>query len=150
MKKILFSMFLLVFGLCLIGCESNSFEIKEGIYICDSYDYYGELEIKKISENEFIHSNGLNVFKVNYDGDYKYYLINVYVKPVSQDEKIYLDFHNLETEEIPKITFKKYYFVDEDSNMIDPNKDFISITYINENISLAESFYKKIIGGKLV
>ena len=143
MKKILLSVFLLVFGLCLVGCESNSFEIEEGIYICDSYDYYGELEIKKISENEFINSNGLNVFKMNYDGDYKYYLINVYVKPVSQDEKIYLDFHNLETEEIPKITFKKYYFVDEDSNIIDPNKDFISITYTIDNINFAKSFYKK-------
>lgn len=143
MKKILVSMFLSVFALCLVGCESNSFEIEEGIYICDSYDYYGELEIKKISEKEFINSNGLNVFKVNYDGDYKYYLINVYVKPVSQDEKIYLDFHNLETEEIPKITFKKYYFVDEDSNMIDPNKDFISITYTIDDINIAKSFYKK-------
>ena len=143
MKKIFASMFLLVFGLCLTGCESNSFEIEEGIYICNSYDYYGELEIKKISEKEFINSNGLNVFKVNYDGDYKYYLINVYVKPVSQDEKIYLDFHNLETEEIPKITFKYYYFVDEDSNMIDPNKDFISITYTIDDINIAKSFYKK-------
>ena len=54
MKKILVGMFLLVFGLCLVGCESNSFEIEEGIYICDSYDYYGELELKKISENEFV------------------------------------------------------------------------------------------------
>ena len=143
MKKILFSMFLLVFGSCLVGCESNSFEIEEGIYICDSYDYYGELEIKKISEKEFINSNGLNVFKVNFDGDYKYYLINVYVIPVNQEEKIYLDFHNLETEEMHKITFTKYYFVDKDGHMIDPNKEFISITYINENISLANSFYKK-------
>ena len=143
MKKILVSIFLLVFGLCLVGCESNSFEIEEGIYICDSYDYYGELEIKKISEKEFINSNGLNVFKMNYDGDYKYYLINVYVKPVNQDEKIYLDFHNLETEEIPKITFKKYYFVDEDNNMIDPNKYFISITYTIDNINFAKSFFKK-------
>ena len=143
MKKILVSIFLLVFGLCLVGCESNSFEIEEGIYICDSYDYYGELEIKKISEKEFINSNGLNVFKVNYDEDYKYYLINVYVKPVSRDEKIYLDFHNLETEEIPKITFKKYYFVDEHSNMIDPNKDFISITYTIDDINITKSFYKK-------
>lgn len=143
MKKVLVSIFLLVFALCSVGCESNSFEIEEGIYICDSYDYYGELEIKKISEKEFINSNGLNVFKVNYDGDYKYYLINVYVKPVSQDEKIYLDFHNLETEEIPKITFKYYYFVDEDSNMIDPNKDFISITYTIDDINIAKSFYKK-------
>ena len=143
MKKILVSIFLLVFGLCLVGCESNSFEIEEGIYICDSYDYYGELEIKKISEKEFISSNGLNVFKVNYDGDYKYYLINVYVIPVNQEEKIYLDFHNLETEEMHKITFTKYYFVDKYGHMIDPNKEFISITYINENISLANSFYKK-------
>ena len=72
-----------------------------------SYDYYGELKIEKISEKEFMNSNGLNVFKVNYDGEYKYYLINVYIKPVSQDEKMYLDFHNLETEEMPKIIFKK-------------------------------------------
>ena len=143
MKKMICSIFLLVFGLCLVGCESNSFEIEEGIYICDSYDYYGELEIKKISEKEFINSNGLNVFKMNYDGDYKYYLINVYVKPVNQDEKIYLHFHNLETEEIHKITFKKYYFVDEDNNMIDPNKYFVSITYTIDNINFAKSFYKK-------
>lgn len=143
MKKILVSLFLLVFGLCLTGCESNLIKIEEGIYICNSYDYYGELELKKISENEFVNSNGLNVFKVNYDGEYEYYLINVYVKPVSQEEKIYLDFHNLETEEIPKITFKKYYFVDEYSNMIDPNKDFISITYTIDDINIAKSFYKK-------
>ena len=143
MKKILVSLFLLVFGLCLTGCESNSIKIEEGIYICSSYDYYGELELKKISENEFVNFNGLNVFKVNYDGEYEYYLINVYVKPVSQEEKIYLDFHNLETEEIPKITFKKYYFVDEYSNMIDPNKDFISITYTIDDINIAKSFYKK-------
>jgi len=54
-----------------------------------------------------------------------------------------LDFHNLETEEMHKITFKKYYFVDEDNNMIDPNKDFISITYTIDNINFAKSFYKK-------
>ena len=143
MKKILVSLFLLVFGLCLTGCESNSIKIEEGIYICNSHDYYGELELKKISENEFVNFNGLNVFKVNYDGEYEYYLINVYVTPVNQEEKIYLDFYNLETEEIPKITFKKYYFVDENSNMIDPNKDFISITYTIDNINFAKSFYKK-------
>ena len=143
MKRLLVSLFLLVFGLCLVGCESNSIKIEEGIYICNSYDYYGELELKKISENEFVNSNGLNVFKVNYDEEYEYYLINVYVSPVNQEEKIYLDFYNLETEEISKITFKKYYFVDENSNMIDPNKDFISITYTIDNITLAKSFYKK-------
>lgn len=142
-KKLFLALGVILFSLVISGCTSNSFEIEQGIYICNSYDYYGELELKKISENEFKNSNGLNVFKVNYDGEYKYYLINFYVIPVNQDEKIYLEFHNLETEEMHKITFKKNYFVDEDSNMIDLNKDFISITYINENISLAESFYKK-------
>lgn len=142
-KKLFLVLGVILFSLVISGCTSNSFEIEEGIYICNSYDYYGELELKKISENEFVNSNGLNVFKVNYDGEYKYYLINVYVIPVIQDEKIYLDFHNLETEEMHKITFTKYYFVDKDGHMIDPNKEFISITYINENISLANSFYKK-------
>ena len=142
-KKLFLVLGVILFSLVISGCTSNSFEIEEGIYICDSYDYYGELELKKISENEFVNSNGLNVFKVNYDGEYRFYLINVYVIPVNQEEKIYLDFHNLETEEMHKITFTKYYFVDKDGHMIDPNKEFISITYINENISLAESFYKK-------
>lgn len=142
-KKLFLVLGVILFSLVISGCTSNSFEIEEGIYICDSYDYYGELELKKISENEFVNSNGLNVFKVNYDGEYRFYLINVYVIPVNQEEKIYLDFHNLETEEMHKITFTKYYFVDKDGHMIDPNKEFISITYINENISLANSFYKK-------
>lgn len=142
-KKLFLVLGVILFSLVISGCTSNSFEIEEGIYICNSYDYYGELELKKISENEFVNSNGLNVFKVNYDGEYRFYLINVYVIPVNQEEKIYLDFHNLETEEMHKITFTKYYFVDKDGHMIDPNKEFISITYINENISLANSFYKK-------
>ena len=142
-KKLFLVLGVILFSLVISGCTSNSFEIEEGIYICDSHDYYGELELKKISENEFVNSNGLNVFKVNYDGEYRFYLINVYVIPVNQEEKIYLDFHNLETEEMHKITFTKYYFVDKDGHMIDPNKEFISITYINENISLANSFYKK-------
>lgn len=142
-KKLFLVLGVILFSLVISGCTLNSFEIEEGIYICNSYDYYGELELKKISENEFVNSNGLNVFKVNYDGEYEYYLINVYVTPVNQDKKIYLDFHNLETEEMHKITFKKYYFVDEDNNMIDPNKDFISITYTIDNINFAKSFYKK-------
>lgn len=142
-KKLFLVLGVILFSLVISGCTSNSFEIEEGIYICNSYDYYGELELKKISENEFVNSNGLNVFKVNYDGEYRFYLINVYVIPVNQEEKIYLDFHNLEIEEMHKITFTKYYFVDKDGHMIDPNKEFISITYINENISLANSFYKK-------
>lgn len=142
-KKLFLVLGVILFSLVISGCTSNSFEIEEGIYICNSYDYYGELELKKISENEFVNSNGLNVFKVNYDGEYRFYLINVYVIPVNQEEKIYLDFHNLETEEMHKITFTKYYFVDKDGHMIDPNKEFISITCINENISLANSFYKK-------
>ena len=67
-KKLFLVLGVILFSLVISGCTSNSFEIEEGIYICDSYDYYGELELKKISENEFVNSNGLNVFKVNYDG----------------------------------------------------------------------------------
>jgi|GEM_PF-6446038 len=86
-KKLFLVLGVILFSLVISGCTLNSFEIEEGIYICNSYDYYGELELKKISENEFVNSNGLNVFKVNYDGEYEYYLINVYVTPVNQDKK---------------------------------------------------------------
>lgn len=142
-KKLFLVLGVILFSLVISGCASNSFGIEEGIYVCDSDEYYGELELKKISENEFVNSNGLNVFKVHHDGKYKYYLINAYIIPVNQEEKIYLNFHNLETEEMHKITFKKYYFIDKDSHMINPNKEFISITYTADNINFANSFYKK-------
>ena len=69
MKKILFSMFLLVFGLCLVGCnlvESKTFTIalRDGLYsgqYNDIYDIY--IEFDNISIMEFVKTQTGNCMK---------------------------------------------------------------------------------------
>ena len=144
-KKInkLFVIFsVILFGFMFSSCASNSYEIKEGIYICDVDEYFGKIELNKISEEEFVSSNGLNVFKVKYDGKYKYFSIIVYVTLINNEEKISLNFNNLESKELPKISFDYYYFVDEDGHMINIHNQFISISYVDDNINIINDFYQ--------
>lgn len=142
-KKLFLMLGVILFILVTTGCTSNSLEIKEGRYVCNGNEYYGEFELNIISEDEFINANGVNVFKVDYDGEYRYYSINAYIIPINKEEKVYLNFNNLEKEDLHKITFKKYYFVDQHGHMIDPNEQFINIMYITDDISVINSFYIK-------
>ena len=78
MKKILVSIFLLVFGLCLAGCnlvESKTFTIalRDGLdsgQYNDIYDIY--IEFDNISINEFVKTQTGNCMKDLYTKDEKY------------------------------------------------------------------------------
>ncbi|MGM9969283.1 MAG: hypothetical protein ACI35S_02690 [Anaeroplasma sp.] len=143
-SKLFLFFVVILFSIMFSGCTSNSFEIKNGTYICNADEYFGELDLKKISEEEFVGSNGLNVFRVNYDGEYRFFSINLYVTPINKEEKINLNFNNLEIEELHKITYNYYYFVDKDGQMININEEFISISYISDNVIIINDFYKKL------
>ena len=171
MKKILVCMFLLVLGLCLIGCEkignSETYELTiqnqteyELIGIKNEYKADEEVEIKMIYADDvctFAFLDGELLGELTGIDSIKFNMpAKDSVLTISYSEEIYKlnvidNFGLIEEdlngyyapEEIPKITFKYYYFVDEDSNMIDPNKDFISITYTIDDINIAKSFYKK-------
>ncbi len=141
MKKI-FACLIVLFCLMFTGCASYTFELKDGIYICDGSKYFGELALNRISDEEFVSSKGLNVFEVNYDGEYRYFSINVYVTPI-KGKKINLTFKNLEAEELHKITFKHYCFVDENGHMVNINEGFITISYVTDDVNVVNDFYKK-------
>ena len=98
MKKILISMLLLVFGLCLVGCalvESKTFTIalRDGLYsgqYNDIYDIY--IEFDNISINEFVKTQTGNCMKDLYTKDEKYYTpydVHIIITSAAYNEKIY-------------------------------------------------------------
>ena len=95
MKKILVSMFLLVFGLCLVGCESTLSYFIDGQYISTNEvdnELFSKikLELYQIDDEKYLSSKGINVIQdisiTEYDKyfSFKLYLylneINEYVK----------------------------------------------------------------------
>lgn len=98
MKKILVSMFLLVFGLCLVGCnfvESKTFTIalRDGLYsgqYNDIYDIY--IEFDNISIMEFVKTQTGNCMKDLYTKDEKSYTpydVQIIISCDAYNEKIY-------------------------------------------------------------
>ena len=98
MKKILVSIFLLVFGLCLVGCdlvESKTFTIalRDGLYsgqYNDIYDIY--IEFDNISIMEFVKTQTGNCMKDLYTKDEKYYTpydVHIIITSAAYNEKIY-------------------------------------------------------------
>ena len=98
MRKILVSMFLLVFGLCLVGCnlvESKTFTIalRDGLYsgqYNDIYDIY--IEFDNISIMEFVKTQTGNCMKDLYTKDEKYYTpydVHIIITSAAYNEKIY-------------------------------------------------------------
>ena len=98
MKKILVSMYLLVFGLCLVGCnlvESKTFTIalRDGLYsgqYNDIYDIY--IEFDNISIMEFVKTQTGNCMKDLYTKDEKYYTpydVHIIITSAAYNEKIY-------------------------------------------------------------
>ena len=66
MKKILVSMFLLVFGLCLVGCESTLSYFIDGQYISTNEvdnELFSKikLELYQIDDEKYLSSKGINV-----------------------------------------------------------------------------------------
>ena len=98
MKKIVVGMFLLVFGLCLVGCnlvESKTFTIalRDGLYsgqYNDIYDIY--IEFDNISIMEFVKTQTGNCMKDLYTKDEKYYTpydVHIIITSAAYNEKIY-------------------------------------------------------------
>ena len=98
MKKILVSIFLLVFGLCLVGCdlvESKTFTIslRDGLYsgqYNDIYDIY--IEFDNISIMEFVKTQTGNCMKDLYTKDEKYYTpydVHIIITSAAYNKKIY-------------------------------------------------------------
>lgn len=98
MKKILVGMFLLVCGLCLVGCnlvESKTFTIalRDGLYsgqYNDIYDIY--IEFDNISIMEFVKTQTGNCMKDLYTKDEKSYTpydVQIIITYAAHKEKIY-------------------------------------------------------------
>ncbi len=79
MKKILVSMFLLVFGLCLVGCTIVEFKtftiaLRDGLYFGktdDDHEIY--IEFNQISRMEYVKTNSENCMKDLYTKDEQFY-----------------------------------------------------------------------------
>ena len=95
MKKILVSMFLLVFGLCLVGCDSTLSNFGDGQYISTNEvdnELFSKikLELYQIDDEKYLSSKGINVIHdisiTEYDKYFSFELylylneINEYVK----------------------------------------------------------------------
>ena len=95
MKKILVSMFLLVFGLCLVGCDSTLSNFGDGQYISTNEvdnELFSKikLELYQIDDEKYLSSKGINVIQdisiTEYDKYFSFELylylneINEYVK----------------------------------------------------------------------
>ena len=98
MKKILVSILLFVFSLCLVGCnlvESKTFTIalRDGLYsgqYNDIYDIY--IEFDNISIMEFVKTQTGNCMKDLYTKDEKYYTpydVHIIITSAAYNEKIY-------------------------------------------------------------
>ena len=99
--------------------------------------YYAEIKVSEINEIQYNESNGMNVVKI--DEDNKYYVLDFYIVYSDTNDKIKLNFCNLKTEKVNKISFSNYYFCD-DNSMIVVKKDKINISYTLEEISVNGDF----------
>lgn len=146
MKKKLF-IILIVLGVMLFcilipGCVPKIAKIDDGIYVCNSEDFYGELEIKQITEDDFNNANGLNVFKMSARKGYKYYSIVLSVVFSNTEEKKFLDFLDLETYEENRISFIFCYFHNKNA-LVSPCDKYIYIAYTIEDYRISDDFYKQ-------
>lgn len=158
LTKLFLVLGVILFSSLIFSCKTKSFEVVEGKFVCNEKEFYGELELYRISEKEEIFnfldsikyqeeiSNGLNVFKIDYGRGYQYYSVSLYVIFQDTEEKVYLDFKNLEVEEMRKITFKNYFWLDEDGRMLYPSKSNVLVTYKTDNFYVTGSFYQKDLG----
>lgn len=143
MKKRFNKVFLMwgviLLSLTLTSCiERKKLELEEGVYICDYIDFYGELEIHEISEEEFTKAKGLNVLEVKD----RYYSVSLFIIYPNTEERIYLDFQDLKTQEIRKITFNNYYFYSE-MGTIYPQGNWMTVHYKTDTIDIGSQFIKK-------
>lgn len=146
-NKVFLMLGVILLSLTLTSCiEKEKFELEEGVYICDYIghsspdyiDFYGELEIHEISEEEFTKAEGLNVLEV----EDRYYSVSLFIIYPNTEEKIYLDFQDLKTQEIRKITFNNYYFYNE-IGMIHPQGNWMNVQYKTDTIDIGSQFVKK-------
>lgn len=138
MKKMVVSMFMLLFCLCITGCKKDVFKIYSGTYTFECKDYYAEMIVTEIDVNQYIESKGINVIKIEEDNQYFYLEFNIVY--IDTQEKIRLDFYDLKTERISKITFSNYVFFDNNYNRIVTKKTGIRIGYKNEEIHIEGDF----------
>ena len=141
LTKLFLVLGVILFSSLIFSCKTKSFEVVEGKFVCDKEEFYGELELHRISEKEFVNSNDLNVFKIDYGRGYQYYSVSLYVIFQDTEEKVYLDFKNLEVEEMRKITFKNYFWLDEDGHMLYPSKSNVLVTYKTDDFHIIGSFH---------
>ena len=142
LTKLFLVLGVILFSSLIFSCKTKSFEVVEGKFVCNEKEFYGELELYRISEKEFVNSNELNVFKIDYGRGYQYYSVSLYVIFQNTEEKVYLDFKNLEVEEMRKITFKNYFWLDEDGHMLYPSKSNVLVTYKTDDFDVIGEFYK--------
>ena len=146
-NKVFLMLGMILLSLTLTSCiEREKLELEEGVYIrnyighsAPGYvDFYGELEIHEISEEEFTKAKGLNVLEV----EDRYYSVSLFIIYPNTEERIYLDFQDLKTEVIRKVTFNKYYFCNE-IGMIYPQGNRMNVQYKTDTIDIGSQFVKK-------
>ena len=151
MKKRFNKVFLMwgviLLSLTLTSCiERKKLELEEGVYICDYIghsspdyiDFYGELEIHEISEEEFTKAKGLNVLEV----ENRYYSVNLFIIYPNTEERIYLDFQDSKTEVIHRAGIEEYGFYSE-MGTIYPQGNWMTVHYKTDTIDIGSLFIKK-------
>lgn len=138
----------MLFCILILGYIPTIVKIDDGIYVCNREDFYGELEIKQITEDDFNNANGLNVFKMSARKGYKYYSIVLSVVFSNTEEKIFLDFLDLEAYEeyrysvIPFNSSLFCYFYDKNA-LVHPYDECINIDYSTDDHIISGDFYKQ-------
>lgn len=148
LTKLFLVLGVILFSSLIFSCKTKFFEVVEGKFVCDKEEFYGELELYRISEKEFVNSNGLNVFKIDYGRGYQYYSVSLYVIFQNTEEKVYLDFKNLEVKEMRKVGLRHYFWLDEDGHMLCPRKSNVLVTYKTDDFNIIGSFYQKDLEGE--
>ena len=152
MKKKIFIILIvlgvMLFCILILGYIPTIVKIDDGIYVCNREDFYAELEIKQITEDVFNNANGLNVFKMSDRKGYKYYSIVLSVVFSNTEEKIFLDFLDLEAYEeyrysvIPFNSSLFCYFYGKNA-LVHPYDEYINIDYSANDHIISGNFYKQ-------
>lgn len=132
-----------------VSPKKPSLLIKEGrfIYICQGEfitaeninatynDYYGEIDVKEITKEEFSAANGKNVISAdkvegkNKDGTYYYSIEGYFVN--KQGSRTDIAFKNLQKREVPHQN--SVYYEDDFGNEIYPQRTEIRLKYVKDN-----------------
>lgn len=152
MKKKLFIIFIvlgvMLFCILILGYIPTIVKIADGIYVCNREDFYGELEIKQITEDDFNNANGLNVFKMSGRMGCKYYSIVLSVVFSNTEEKMFLDFLDLETYEESRYSVIPFnssifcYFYDKNA-LVKPCGNHFYVDYMINDYRFYDDFYKQ-------